>query len=591
MLTIDALNESNAKLIISELVKSSVRHFLIAPGSRSTPLTLAVSENPLAKSIIHFDERGLAFAALGIAKSTQSPVCLICTSGTALANFYPAIVEAAMSFIPLIILVADRPTELRDVGSNQTIDQVKMFGNYLKWEIDLPCSDPFLPHEFLKGAIDQACFQAKNSPGGPVLINTMIRDPLFSKRERVGISDETNPLPKTTYYITEKTLHEEDLISISENLSKYEKGVIVVGNLPPTKNLDSIYSLAMKLQWPIFADALSGVRSLGRDSSLIPFYNHLLQTTYSSEKMIPDVVLYLGSTIVSKTLLKWLDSFSPKKFYHVANFPGRHDPNYQITDRIECDPVSFCQNAHFFIRKRNPSIWLSLWKEYSLQIEEILSDFFENSIELSEPQVVFSLTRSNSELFTFFFSASLPIRYADNFFFPKEPSALMLSNRGVSGIDGVIASAIGVAEGGGKPVVCFIGDLAFLHDINSLALAKQLELPIIFIVLNNSGGGIFNFLPIAENQKFMDVFVSAKHSLKMEGFAKAFNISYTRATSLSDYQVSLTIAMENPTLQIIEVETNAHENYLFHQQIEEHVRKRMSKGKKEKQLYTTSLKE
>jgi 2-succinyl-5-enolpyruvyl-6-hydroxy-3-cyclohexene-1-carboxylate synthase len=591
MLTIDALNESHAKLIISELVKSSVRYFLIAPGSRSTPLTLAASENPLAKTIVHFDERGLSFAALGIAKSTQNPVCLICTSGTALANFYPAIIEASMSFIPLIILVADRPAELRDVGSNQTIDQVKMFGNYLKWEIDIPCSDPYLPDEFLKGAIDQACFQAKNGPSGPVLINAMIREPLFSLGKRNNIPEEKNPLPKTSYYLSEKTLHEEDLISLSEGLSKYEKGVIIVGSLPPSKNLDSIYSLAMKLQWPIFADALSGVRSLGRDSSLIPFYNHLLQTTYSSEKMIPDTVLYLGGPIVSKTLLKWLDSFSPKRFYHVANFPGRHDPNHQITDRIECDPALFCQNAHFFIKGRNPSVWLSLWKEYSLQIEEIITDFFENSLELSEPHALFSLTKSDSELFSFFFSASLPIRYADTFFFPKEPSAEMLSNRGVSGIDGIIASSIGVAEGSAKPVIAFIGDLAFLHDINSLALAKQLELPIIFIVLNNSGGGIFNFLPIAENQKFMDVFVSAKHSLKMEGFAKAFDIPYTKSISLSDYQTSLAIAMENPSLQIIEVETNAHENYLFHQQIEQYVKRRLSKGKKEKQLYTTSLKE
>ena len=148
MISIDALNDANAKLIISELVKSSVRHFLIAPGSRSTPLNLAASENPLATTQPPFDERGLAFAALGIAKATQNPVCLICTSGTALANFYPAIIEASMSYTPLIILAADRPTELRDIGSNQTINQVNMFGDYLRFELDTPVLTPIFLKSF-----------------------------------------------------------------------------------------------------------------------------------------------------------------------------------------------------------------------------------------------------------------------------------------------------------------------------------------------------------------------------------------------------------------------------------------------------------
>lgn len=587
MIGIDALNDSKAKLIISELVKSSVRHFLIAPGSRSTPLALAASENPLAKTTVHFDERGLAFLGIGIAKATQNPVCLICTSGTAVANFYPAIIEASMSFTPLIILCADRPTELRDVGSNQAIDQVKAFGSYLRWEIDLPCSDPHLPDDFVARSIDQAVFRAKNSPSGPVLINIMIREPLTLPGKRKLSSNEEFPLPQTNYYFSEKQLKEEDLITIAKDLSKYEKGVIVIGNLPPTLNLEPIYSIAMKLQWPIFADSLSGVRSMGRDSSLIPFYNHLLQATYSSGKMLPEAVLYLGGHIVSKILLKWLKTLMPKKFYHVANFPNRHDPNHQVSDRIESDPILFCQNIGLFLKGRSPSIWLSIWKEYSLHIEEVLSDFFEESFQLSEPQSVFSLLKTPLDSFSFFFSNSLPIRYADTFFFPKEPSGLVFGNRGVSGIDGIIASSIGVAYGLNRPLFAFIGDLAFLHDLNSLALAKQLSLPITFIVLNNSGGGIFHFLPIAENKKFLDSFVATKHTLMMEGFAKAFDIPYIKPKSLDEYQTHLSATLDNPLLQIIEIETNAEENYLFHQQIEQYVRKRLLKGKKDRNLYLT----
>lgn len=589
MLEIDVLNERNAKLIVSELVKSSVRHFLIAPGSRSTPLALAASENPLVKTIVHFDERGLAFAALGIAKGTQNPVCLICTSGTAVANFYPAIIEASMSRIPLIILSADRPTELRDVGANQTIDQVKMFGSYLRWEIDLPCSDPHLPPAFLSRVIDTACFRSKNSPAGPVLINVMLREPLILPGKRKINLEVESLLPETSYFMTERSLREEDALFVANSLSKYEKGIIIVGDLPENEGLESIYTLAMKLQWPIFADSLSGLRSLGRDSSLVPFYNHLLQVTYSREKMVPDAILYLGGHIVSKTLLKWLGTIAPQKFYHVANFPEMHDPNHQVTDRIEMNPMEFTKSVGYFLKGRAPSIWLSLWKEYSLQIEEVLLSFFEDSLHLSEPHTLFSLLTETTEPFALFFSASLPIRYADSFFFPKEPSAQVYSNRGASGIDGIIATSVGVAEGLNRPLIAFIGDLAFLHDINSLALAKELNLPIIFIVLNNSGGGLFHFLPVKEHKTFMDVFVSAKHSHKMQGFANAFQIPYSKPTSLADYQTTLKIALETKLLQIIEVETNADENYLFHEQMETYIRKKMAKGKKDRQLYTTAL--
>ena len=170
------MNDSKARLLIAELVKSSVHHFLIAPGSRSSPLALAASENPLAKTTVHFDERGLAFMGVAISRATQTPVCLICTSGTALANFYPAIIEASMNHIPLIILAGDRPYELCDVGANQAIDHVHMFGSYLRFESDLSLAD--LPDAFIARTVNQAVFRAKNAPSGPVFLNIRFREPL-----------------------------------------------------------------------------------------------------------------------------------------------------------------------------------------------------------------------------------------------------------------------------------------------------------------------------------------------------------------------------------------------------------------------------
>lgn len=581
----EPLNESRAHLIISELAKASVKHVLIAPGSRSTLLALAASENPMIETTIHFDERGLGFHAVGIAKATLTPPCLICTSGTALANLYPAIIEASLDLLPLIILSADRPPELRDVGANQTIDQVNIFGRYLRWEFDLPCPDKHVSEDVVASVMNQGYFRCKNPPSGPVLINCMFREPFIEEPKKPSLPMALSPLPKTRYFISEKSLPSEEISHIVSDLSSFEKGVIIVGKLHPLESYEEILSLAARLGWPILPDILSGVRSVGRDSAIIPYYNHILKTSLPKNKLLPEVILHFGGSYVSKPILQWLKSLSLKKYYQIANFPHRQDPTHQVTDKVDLCPLAFCKQALRYIKTISSGIWLSLWKEHSLHIEETIKDYLENSDIITEPFTVHSLLHHLHEDVLLYFGTSLPIRHADNFFFPHEKSGHAFSNRGTSGIDGNLAAILGIAKGSKKPVVGVIGDLTLLHDLNSLSLFKNNDLSVTLIVINNYGGGIFNYFPLVKNRmERFEEFMRAKHSLDLEPFIKAFQAEYGSPKTKTEYREMLTHFIEKKGIHVIEIKTDAEYNFAFHEELDTILQKKLLQSKKEKEF-------
>ncbi len=582
--SIEQLNETQAKIIISELIKCSCDQFVISPGSRSTPLVLAVLEDPMAKSSVHFDERGAGFYAYGLAKATGRPVCVIVTSGTATANLMPAAVEAKKDGVPLILLTADRPFEQHDCHANQTMKQVGLFHLAVKDEVDIPAPGLNLNPKSLSRRIDQACYQAMRAPMGPVHINVMIPEPFFSKAPRKVFETKVSPLPATIYTHGEYSISDEEAEFLAAQFSEIEKGVIIVGETQSDEDLDPILNLAMKLQWPLFVDTGSGLRSFGRDSTLVPFYNHILQTTHSKEKLIPEAILYLGGTIVSKSLFAWVSSLSCKFFIHVVNSPYSYDSIYAFTHHVEMKTGHFCSQLSNQINPREPSYWLSLWKEYSLHIEEILTDFFGEVENINEPYTIFSLMkllRCDSDLF---FSNSLPIRYADSFLFPYQEIGLIFNKRGLSGIDGVLAMAGGVCAGTKRPLICVIGDMAFLHDLNSLALLKEKNLPITILLLNNGGGGIFHFLPIATKKKECSDYWIQKHSKTFEKFVQAFDIPYYKVETKEQYERHLSIPANERGLCVLEVQTDSEKNYQLHLEMEEVLKKRMMRSKKEKEL-------
>lgn len=548
------MNERWAKLIIDHLVEHGVRLFCVAPGSRVTPLSYAISQDDRIKKLVHFDERGLAFHALGYAKASKTPVAVFCTTGTAAANFFPAVMEAHHDGVPLIFITADRPPELQESGANQTCDQTKLYGDYVRWAFTIPCPNEQIPDNFIGSTIAQAVYRANHAPKGPVQLNCLFREPFFSG----------SPLTirSSTHY---ETSHATLSTSSSENwgrrLSQAERGVIIVGNNSTSRPLKSIFTLAEHLHWPILADVLSGVRSDSNPHNVIPYYDTILK---SNPNFHPDFVLHLGDRFVSKTLLQWLDKCKVPTYALVADHPCRHDPLHFVTHRIQCDPTLFCEQVLPFVSRR--ASWHDQWQAQSDAIENQLDHL---TGTLTEPGLIRFLQSHLPAYYSLFLASSMPIRDADAFFFPRFYRGPIFGNRGVSGIDGNIATAIGIAQGSQRPTLAVLGDLTALHDINSLAQLQKAKHPVIFLIINNGGGGIFSFLPIAEKKEFMEEYVAAAHNFQFENGAKMFNLPFHPLTDFS----TLSRAFKEEKSCILELKTNRDENYALHKEIQEKLSK------------------
>jgi 2-succinyl-5-enolpyruvyl-6-hydroxy-3-cyclohexene-1-carboxylate synthase len=542
------MNERFAKLILDHLIERGVRRFCIAPGSRSTPLVHAIAKDERADAFVHFDERGCAYHAFGFAKGSKDPAVVVVTSGTAVGNLLPAIMEAHEERIPLIIITADRPPELRDAGANQTTPQVKIFSDFVRWQVDLPCPDSAIPESYIGSSIAQAIYKATRTPQGPVHINCMFREPFFT-------GEDLTHQQSTHYEQIHSTLSVHAVEQWAKALNTAEKGVIIAGSLQTTRPLKSIIQLAEHLHWPILPDVLSGFRSEGFLHNAIPYYDAILKII---PDLNPDFILHVGDRIVSTTLSRWLAKSTPKTYLMVADHPNRHDPNHKLTHRIESDPTLFCEQLLPFVARK--SSWLDTWKT--------ASDTIENHIDhaaggLTEPGLMRFLHHHLPPHFGLFLANSMPIRDADQFFFPRFFRGPIFGKRGVSGIDGNIATAIGLAEGAQRPILAVLGDLTALHDLNSLAQLIKAKHPVIFLIINNRGGGIFEFLPIAEKKEIFEEFFAGAHPFNFEYAAKMFHIPHA---PLKDFS-TLSKALKEEKSCILEMTTDRTQNVLLHHSI------------------------
>jgi 2-succinyl-5-enolpyruvyl-6-hydroxy-3-cyclohexene-1-carboxylate synthase len=557
-------NQKRAYFIIDHLYKLGVRYFCLSPGSRSTSLAIALAEHTQARSFVHFDERGLGFHALGYAKSSRSPVALIVTSGTAVANLFPAVMEASLDGVPLVLLTADRPAELRECGANQTADQVKLFGSHTRWQIDLPVSDPLASDSYLSSSLSQAVYRAMNAPQGPVHINCMIREPFFSSR---SVLKDSNLTP--CQYEPRISFHPSSSFQKwAEQLMQSEKGIILIGSHATATHGESIFKLAEALGWPVFSDIISGARCAGNHPMHVAYYDLILKTTPEIEI---DTILHFGDRIVSKTLSEWISKQPSISYFQVTDHPLRQDPLHRVNHRMECSPDLFCSSLLPFIAER-PGSWALFWKSLSNGIGDILDGFFKNNQELTEPCIFQTLTKSSSE-FSLFLSNSMPIRDADLFFFPGKRHGDVFANRGVSGIDGNIATAIGIACAQEKPLVAILGDLAVLHDINSFAQWKKCKTPVIFVVINNQGGGIFSFLPISSKKEIFEEFFATSHTFSFSAFAQAFSLPYHVVEEKENWDTLWTNIQREPLSCLIEIKTDRSDNVQHHQEIYQHIKK------------------
>lgn len=548
-----------AKLIIDQLVEQGVRHFCIGPGSRCIPLVAAIAEDNRVESMVHFDERGLAFYAFGYGKGSKKPVAVITTSGSAVGNLFPAIMEAFHEEIPLIILTADRPSELRDSGANQTCDQVKIFSSYVQWECDLPCADERLPEAYLASTIAQAVYRATHSPKGPVHLNCQFREPFFQNFSECKTESPLNAL-SCHYELSHHTLSTQGLEVWEKKLSSAKKGVIVVGAFTTPRSLKAIFGLAEILNWPILPDILSGIRSEGAHHNVIPYYETILK---HGEELKPDFILHLGDRLVSKKTLEWIEKTTPAVYAMVVDHPFRHDPIHALTHRIECDPSLFCEQLIPLLSRRGS--WLDTWKTLSETVENQLDSLLGS---MTEPGLIRFLHHHLPSHWALFLANSMPIRDADQFFFPRFYRGPIFGKRGLSGIDGNIATAIGIAEGSQRPTLAVLGDQSALHDINSLAQLHKVHHPIIFLIINNKGGGIFSFLPVAqEKPEIFEEYVAAAHPFNFEHAASLFQLPYIPLKDLS----TLSRLLKEEKSCVIELQTNRRENFTLHKSLEAHL--------------------
>jgi 2-succinyl-5-enolpyruvyl-6-hydroxy-3-cyclohexene-1-carboxylate synthase len=555
-----------ANLVVEELVRCGVDFFCVAPGSRSTPLVAALAANDRAHSLVHFDERGTAFAALGYARATGRPAAWITTSGTAVANGLPAVVEASTDGVPMILLTADRPPELRQTGANQTIDQPDIFGDYVRWRFDLPAPDLTIDPAMVLTTVDQAAYRARRSPHGPVHLNLMFREPFLPEGDDMlagpspwAEGDE----PYTRYAATKPAVDETEIQALWQTLRRAKRGLVVAGRLASRKQGEAVLRLADALGWPLLPDVGSQVR-LGADSeNLVPYYDALLAGESFAAAHAPEAVVHVGGRALSKRLEQFLGRSGPDPYVVARENPFRLDPAHRVTHSIEADVVDFCAAMVRVARVDPPDeddSWMAGWRGASERVGRSLDGI--STTALNEPFVARCVSRNVPYDHGLVVASSMPVRDLDTYAANGGAPVPVAANRGASGIDGTVATAAGFARGLGRPVTLLIGDLALLHDLNSLAMLR--DVPVAVVVLNNDGGGIFSFLPVAKRKEFFEPYFGTPQGVGFGPAARMFGLQYERPGTTEEFVEIYRKACARGSSTLIEVRTDREENVRLH---------------------------
>ena len=569
-----------AHLIVEELLRCGVDFFCVAPGSRSTPLVAALAANEKTSSLIHFDERGTAFAALGYARVTGRPAAWITTSGTAVANGLPAVVEAATDGVPIILLTADRPPELRQTGANQTIDQPDIFGDYVRWRFDLPAPDPGIDPAMVLTTVDQAAYRAGRTPQGPVHMNLMFREPFLSGPEDDAVLSGPSSWvqsgePYTRYAATKPAVDEVEIHRLWETLRPVKRGLVVAGRLASRKQGEAVLRLAETLGWPLLPDIGSQVR-LGSEGPAA-HYDALLAGDSFARSHAPEAVVHVGGRALSKRLEQFFAHSRPEPYVVVRENPFRLDPAHRVTNSVEADILDFCTALVRAATEDPPAMdssWTADWQEASEEVARHLDGI--SSAEPNEPLVARVLSQNVPQGHGLVVASSMPVRDLDTYAATSGAPVPVAANRGASGIDGTVATAAGFARGLGRPVTLLIGDLALLHDLNSLAMLRDVN--VVVVVLNNDGGGIFSFLPIAGHEEFFEPYFGTPQGVGFEPAAKMFGLAYEHPGTMEEFVEAYGSACARGSSTLIEIETDREENVALHRRLLQEVADRVAKA-------------
>ena len=539
--------------IVASLMSQGIEDVVISPGSRSTPLAYAFASVKDVQVYRQVDERSAAYFALGIAKAKGKPVVLLCTSGTAAANYYPAIVEAKYARVPLIVITADRPAELREVGAPQAINQIELYGNHVKWFAEFP-----LP--FIERHIARAVSIASTYPLGPVHINVPFREPLL-----IDFQEELKPVTYHHSFIGEIVPTEEAKVALLEVMEETKRGFIVIGELPLGTNVDYLWSFIRKVRWPVLVESLSNMRTNIPEDCIeyvITTYDALLKNEDFKKYAACDTVIRFGAQPVSKFLSLFLSDMQPRHYIVVDEDPMFRDSTSVSTHFIHAGVGSWLEVLD--VNTQLSEEYLSTWKKSDEIAKKHIKQYVNR--EKDEGAFVRTILEKIPEHSDLFVSSSMPIRDIDTFLLSTTKDIQVFANRGTNGIDGVMSTAIGFSQARKeRELYLLIGDLAALHDLNALLLTRYQPCKITVIVLNNDGGGIFSYLSQSTVKEYYEELFGTPTALTFNEIANMYQMDYVKVNQLNEID-SIFVQDSNP-LKLVEIFTNRNENVKAHRKL------------------------
>jgi 2-succinyl-5-enolpyruvyl-6-hydroxy-3-cyclohexene-1-carboxylate synthase len=584
---------------VDELARCGMRDACTSPGSRSTPLVLTLAREERLRCHSHIDERCSGFFALGLAKASGLPVAITCTSGTAVAELLPAVVEAHEARVPLIVLSADRPPELREVGAGQTIDQLEIFGSFAKWFFEVGTHEADSERvRWIRALACRAFWTATEGRPGVVHLNFPLREPLVCE-EAPPLAGEGRP---DGHPFVSRPAQASDpsaaATTLIELIGSSRRGVLVAGRHERATSLgQSAARFCERAGWPLLADPMSGARC---GNAAIAHYDALLRESGFSREHAPEVILRVGDLPVSKPLRTWLASLTDAPQIALDPEGAWQDPASALSHSLSTEPAATLDALAQMWHDQAPAgddpggarqemdseDWLTDWRSADERAAEaILATLAEGG--LSEPTVAAELGVLLPEEATLFVASSMPVRDIETFWPVRADPPRVLCNRGANGIDGTVSSAFGAAAGsraGGNPVILLIGDVALAYDISALLASRRLDLKLTIVLLNNDGGGIFDFLPVAGTGMARDAIPDAvdssgatpdiytHHIATPTGldFAKAaalYELSHEVVTDVSGLRAALERSLATRGSSILEVRTERGANVELHRRV------------------------
>ena len=533
------------RALFHQFASDGVRHVAISPGSRSSLLSIAADSTEDLETSIHLDERAGSYFALGLAKATSKPVVLICTSGTAAANYHPAVVEAFYSGVPLIIISADRPPELQNRGAPQTIDQIELYGNHVRgfFQSAVPSEST---QENAIALAAEALKQSLKPVPGPVHINCPFREPL-----------EPSDVPFVPFEADNLAeISRETDVSEFKKFLKHEKGLIVVGPMETDSSTrNQISELSNITGWPVIADPASSMRNgpHTKNCVLISSGEHIFRSTWVKEHK-PDVIIQMGRMPTSKGYKLFLNEVGCENIICADELGFFPDPENVATHKVAVSPNALAESLTQLAEKKKQTDWNKSWSNAEIVSSRIVRELINNSV-FDEAATVLCLEEALPEESCIFVSNSMPIRDLDAFLPSSLKHLRVFANRGANGIDGVVSTAAGVSKGLAEvPAILFTGDLAFLHDLSGFTALRRLRSNLTIVVVDNNGGGIFSFLPIAETEgvNFQKLF-HTPHDLDMESVAGVIDAKVFKPTTRQDFSIALDHSVSTSGVNVIHV--------------------------------------